>query len=151
LLIAFDAIVPEEAHLYTQAMMQQWKVNKVIVLDSFRAVGYVSHVWGEDLVPPFLRVLQTSVSEHQPNFTLFETPNMVQGLSAAILNHCEIHQMVCYDLLSFQESMYGQLLVTNETLTAYETGLNLLGYQLKLDQGKLSQMEQKQSNHRLYL
>ncbi|KAI8364427.1 hypothetical protein BD560DRAFT_403129 [Blakeslea trispora] len=148
--VSFETVLPEEAQQYTRVMMNEWKVTKVIVLDSFRALGYVSPVY-EDLVPPLLKVLQTSVCESKA-FSLFESPNMVQGLSAALLNYCEIHAIACYGLLSFQESLYGQLLVTGELLTAYEMGLQKLGYHFTLDQQKLKGLLlSEKTDHRLYL
>lgn len=79
---------PEEAGPYTRAIISTLaeKIEKVIVLDSFTAVGYTSEVWGDDLTPPFLRVLQTSVSPVVKGLTLYEAPNMIKGLSAAIVN-----------------------------------------------------------------
>lgn len=84
-----DAIAVEETRQYTLAVLEKFvgKIEKVIVLDSFTAVGYTSEVWGDDLTPPFLRVLQTSASPTIKGLTLYETPNMIKGLSASIMNY----------------------------------------------------------------
>lgn len=82
-------IQAEEVGQYTKAILNSFfgKVEKVIVLDSFTAVGYTSEVWGDDLTPPFLRVLQTSASPTIKGLTLYESPNMIKGLAASIVNH----------------------------------------------------------------
>jgi hypothetical protein len=90
LLIPFvGGINSEEAGQYTKAILNSFvdKIEKVIVLDSFTAVGYTSEVWGDDLTPPFLRVLHTSASPIVKGLTQYEAPNMIKGLPAAIVNH----------------------------------------------------------------
>lgn len=83
-----EKVEPEEAGQYTKAILSEFanKVERVVVLDSFTAVGYTSEVWGDDLTPPFLRVLQTSSATIAKGITLYESPNMIKGLSAAIVN-----------------------------------------------------------------
>lgn len=100
LLIPFIGdINSEEAGQYTKAILNSFvnKIEKVIVLDSFTAVGYTSEVWGDDLTPPFLRVLQTSASPVVKGLTLYEAPNMIKGLSAAIVNHVSLGTY-CFDV-----------------------------------------------------
>lgn len=95
LFIPFDgAIQAEEAGQYTKAILNGFagKIEKVIVLDSFTAVGYTSEVWGDDLTPPFLRVLQTTPSSAVKGLTLYESPNMIKGLAASIVNHVRYHK-----------------------------------------------------------
>ncbi|KAI8075841.1 uncharacterized protein B0P05DRAFT_472345, partial [Gilbertella persicaria] len=151
-LISFHAdISPEEAGQCTRSILTHFKhVTKMVVLDSFTAVGYISEVWGDDLTPPFLRVLHTSPAS-PVDLALFEPPNMIKGLSASIINYCEIHGIACYDLLTLQESIYGKLIVTTEILSAYTAGLKSLGLHLTLDENKVKQGLVDDSHHRLYL
>jgi hypothetical protein len=103
-LVSFvSEVAPEEAGQYSKAIFNSFsKIQKVIVLDAFTAVGYTSEVWGDDLTPPFLRVLQTSSSASIKGLPLYESPNMIKGLSAAIVNHVSlsIYLMVCHNLLN---------------------------------------------------
>ncbi|KAG2205088.1 hypothetical protein INT47_002182 [Mucor saturninus] len=161
LFIPFDgAIQPEEAGQYTKAILNGFagKIEKVVVLDSFTAVGYTSEVWGDDLTPPFLRVLQTSASPTIKGLTLYESPNMIKGLAASIVNHCEIHSIPCYDLLTLQESIYGKLLITVEILQAYDEGLKQLGLKIHFNEKLMNETLASRhsgrvddNHHRLYL
>jgi hypothetical protein len=83
-----EKIENEEAGQYTRAILSEFvnKIEKMIVLDSFTAVEYTSEVWGDDLTPPFLRVLQTTGATKVKGLALYESPNMIKGLSAAIVN-----------------------------------------------------------------
>ncbi|KAI7869967.1 hypothetical protein BDF14DRAFT_1741513 [Spinellus fusiger] len=88
----------------------------------------------------------------------YEAPNMVKGLSAALLSHCEIHAIPCYSLLTLQESMLGKLLVTQDTLDGYHEGLTALGLRLDYDEQALSRVLSSDTksrvdehHHRLYL
>ncbi|KAI8986032.1 hypothetical protein BDB01DRAFT_720791 [Pilobolus umbonatus] len=161
LLISFNKdIPPEEAGEYTTSLFAtiHKNISRVIVLDSFSSIGYTSEVWGDELTPPFLRVLQTSTAVKIKGMTLYEVPNMIKGLSAAIINYCEIHSIACYDLLSLQESLYGRLLITEETLEAYIKGLRLFHIDMNFDRHTMKKvLEDKHQNtltddhHRLYL
>ncbi|GAA5812577.1 hypothetical protein MFLAVUS_006034 [Mucor flavus] len=161
LLVPFSSEVQqEEASKYTRSILNKFvgKIDKVIVLDSFTAVGYTSEVWGNDLNPPFLRVLQTSVAPKMKGLTLYEAPNMIKGLSASIVNYCEIHSIACYDLLSLQESIYGKLLITTEILQAYSQGLLELGLSIQFSEQLMKDIlisrhsgRVDDSHHRLYL
>lgn len=42
---------------------------------------------------PFLRCLQTGASETPPGFPLLEQPNIVTGVPAAVLSHCQLHHI----------------------------------------------------------
>ncbi|PHZ09295.1 uncharacterized protein RHIMIDRAFT_246257 [Rhizopus microsporus ATCC 52813] len=126
-------------------------LSKVIILDSFTTES--------DLIPPTLRVLQSSASPLVQTLTLYEIPHMVTGLSAAIINYCEIHSIPCYNLLTLQEYVYGKLLVTDTTLEAYNHGLHQLGHDhLNFDSELLQKALESRhsgriddSHHRLYV
>ncbi|KAI9269900.1 hypothetical protein BY458DRAFT_456279 [Sporodiniella umbellata] len=143
-------IEAEEAVQYTKSILDQFrdKITQVIVLDTF------AH--DNSLTPPSLRVLQTSVSPVLKTLSQYEIPHMVTGLPAAVLNHCEIHSIPCYNLLTLQEYVYGKLLVTEDTLVAYEQGLKQLGLDLKFNSELLKQSLSNKgriddNHHRLYI
>ncbi|KAI9307203.1 hypothetical protein BJ944DRAFT_262268 [Cunninghamella echinulata] len=131
------------------------QIQKVIILDSFVSTEYTSQQWGEDIRPPFLRVLQTSSTTKIPEFQLYEVPNLVKDLSASILAHCEIHNIPCYALFSLQEAYLGKHIITDETYTAYTQGLEKLGIKLSVDKDKLDLVLKKgqvdEHHHRLYV
>lgn len=92
LLIPFlGDILPEEARTYAKTILDTFngKVNQVIVLDSFSGKSYIPKTTEVDniVVPPFLRVLQTSCSPVLQDVHFYETPNLVKGLSAAVINY----------------------------------------------------------------
>lgn len=82
-------ISDEEAGSYVRAIFSklQGQVDKVVVLDSFTATGYISKTYDENLVPPYLRVLQTSTAALLKDVNYYETPNTIKGLPAAIINY----------------------------------------------------------------
>ncbi|KAI9357521.1 hypothetical protein BD770DRAFT_95260 [Pilaira anomala] len=161
LLIPFSSdIETDESGKYTKSILTTLanRIERVIVLDSFTAVGYTSEVWGDDLTPPFLRVLQTTAAPKMKGLTLYEAPNMIKGLSASIVNYCEVHSIPCYDLLSLQESIYGKLLITTEILQAYNQGLHELGLDIKFSEQLMKDIlisrhrgRVDDNHHRLYL
>ncbi|CAO3638840.1 unnamed protein product [Cunninghamella blakesleeana] len=131
------------------------QIQKVLILDSFVSTEYTSHNFGEDIHPPFLRVLQTSATTEIPTFDKFEAPNLVKDLSASILAHCEIHNIPCYALFSLQEAYLGKHIITDDTYTAYAQGLEKLGIKLDVDKNKLDSVLKKEQvdehHHRLYV
>lgn len=68
---------------YTKSVLNHFKgkLSKVIILDSFAHEN--------DLTPPTLRVLQSSISPILKSLTQYEIPHMVTGLPAAVLNHVQ--------------------------------------------------------------
>ncbi|ORE06306.1 hypothetical protein BCV72DRAFT_126419 [Rhizopus microsporus var. microsporus] len=146
-------IEANESVQYVRSIFEQCSqgLSKVIILDSFTTES--------DLIPPTLRVLQSSASPLVQTLTLYEIPHMVTGLSAAIINYCEIHSIPCYNLLTLQEYVYGKLLVTDTTLEAYNHGLHQLGHDhLNFDSELLQKALESRhsgriddSHHRLYV
>ncbi|CEP18519.1 hypothetical protein [Parasitella parasitica] len=161
LLISFTKeIQAEEAASYTKAIFNAFKgnVEKVIVLDSFTATGYTSETRNEEMEPPLLRILQTSSAPVIEGLPLFEIPNMTKALAASILNYCEIYSIPCYDFLTLQESLYGKLLVNEETLEAYGQGFQHLGFEFKFNEQAMKKILNDvhaglvdNNHHRLYL
>ncbi|KAL0078221.1 hypothetical protein F4703DRAFT_1225165 [Phycomyces blakesleeanus] len=159
--VPFSLAVPQEqASQYAVNLLKSFKIplDRVIILDSFTAAEYTSDVWGEDLQPPYMRVLQTSATQSNPKLIHFEAPNMVKGFEAALITYCEIHAIPCYSFLTLQESMLGKLLVTTDTLDGYLPGLQALGLSLNYDETKMNDVLKSGKNgrvdehhHRLYL
>ncbi|KAL7319479.1 hypothetical protein PS15m_002609 [Mucor circinelloides] len=153
-------IQAEDAAPYTKAIFNLFKekVEKVVVLDAFTATGYTTETWNQDMVPPLLRVLQTSSAPVIKGLPLFEIPNMIKALSASIVNYCEMYSIPCYDFLTLQESIYGKLLVNEETLEAYSQGFHHLGLDFKFNEQTMKQVlsdihtgRVDDNHHRLYL
>ncbi|KAK5858307.1 hypothetical protein PBY51_002455 [Eleginops maclovinus] len=78
---------------------------------------------------PFLRSLHTAAFSGQPVCRSLEQPNIVTGLPAAVLNHCEVHHIpsVVYQCYS---DVTGPDSVTMET---FKPALTKLGKSVKLD------------------
>ncbi|KAI8089591.1 uncharacterized protein BX664DRAFT_333413 [Halteromyces radiatus] len=155
--ISFPQVEAKDSHMFTKLVfdLPGLQIEKVILLDSFVSTDYTNHVWGENVSPPFLRVLQTSSTKKIPEINTYEAPNLVKDLSAALLAHCEMHGIPCYAFFSLQESLLGKHIITKDTCTAYSQGLDKLGIQLPVDKDKLAQVLKKGSvdehHHRLYL
>ncbi|KAL1931650.1 hypothetical protein VTP01DRAFT_9793 [Rhizomucor pusillus] len=132
------------------------QLERIIVLDSISPAEYISSKWGEDLTPPYLRVLSSSAAPQITKLKQLEQPNIIKDLSAALVSYCEIYNVSCYVLLSLQESYLGKPIITSETLDAYSEGLDAIGLTTLLyDSEKLQALWKQQraeiSQHRLYL
>ncbi|KAI9005477.1 hypothetical protein CLU79DRAFT_781507 [Phycomyces nitens] len=159
--LPLNLTVPQEqASQYAASLLKSLKtgLDRVIILDSFTAAEYTCNAWGEDLQPPYMRVLQTSTTKSHPNLVHFEAPNMVKGFEAALITYCEIHSIPCYSFLTLQESMLGKRLVTTDTLDGYLPGLQALGLSFNYDETKMNEVLKTRKNgrvdkhhHRLYL
>ncbi|SAM02037.1 hypothetical protein [Absidia glauca] len=155
--ISFPTVDTKDANTYAQMAfnLPGLTVERVILLDSFVSTDYTSRQWGDDPRPPFLRVLQTSVTTKIPETNPYEAPNLVKDLAAALLAHCEIHGIPCYGLFSLQESLLGKHIITQDTCTAYSQGLDKLGIKLPVNNTKLEQILKQggvdEHHHRLYL
>lgn len=79
---------------------------------------------------PFLRSLHTSAFSGQTVCQSLEQPNIVTGLSAAVLNHCEVHRIAtvvyqCYSDVVSPDSV---------TIETYKPVLTRLSKSIQLDQ-----------------
>ncbi|KAI7793353.1 proteasome assembly chaperone 1 [Triplophysa rosa] len=88
------------------------------VLAEYKASDYLS---GNST--PFLRALKTATYTGAVACPLLEQPNIITGLSAAVLSHCQVHQIPavvyqCYSDVTHPDS------VTMETYKAALTGLS---------------------------
>lgn len=78
---------------------------------------------------PFLRSLHTSASSHRPVCPSLEQPNIVTGLAAAVLNHCQVHRIAAVVYQCYSD-VVGPDSVTMET---YKPALARLGGSMQLD------------------
>lgn len=78
---------------------------------------------------PFLRSLQTGAYSAQPVCQSLEQPNIVTGLPAAVLNHCEVHRIAAVVYQCYSD-VIGPDSVTMET---FKPALTKLGKSIQLD------------------
>lgn len=78
--------------------------------------------------------------------------------SVVVFLQCEMYSIPCYDFLTLQESIYGKLLVNEETLEAYSQGFHHLGLDFKFNEQTMKQVlsdihsgRVDDNHHRLYL
>ncbi|XP_032888361.1 proteasome assembly chaperone 1 [Amblyraja radiata] len=65
----------------------------VIVLSSSSVTEYKSSRSIPSIPVPFLRALKTNTLQELPQCQLLEQPNVISGLPAAVLTHCQIQQI----------------------------------------------------------
>ncbi|KAI9490818.1 hypothetical protein BDB00DRAFT_874987 [Zychaea mexicana] len=131
------------------------RVKSVVVLDALPSAEYLHTGDRDDLLPPCLRILQSSAASSVPGLESLEVPNMLKGLSAAFTSLCEVRNVPCYTLVTMQEYYLGKPIVTLETVEAYipalkKIGLDKLVYQTA-DMQALLKTEQSGAVNRLYL
>ncbi|XP_049897430.1 proteasome assembly chaperone 1 [Epinephelus moara] len=108
--------------------LQHRQLNVTVLSDSsvaeYKTADYVC-----SSSAPFLRSLHTSAFSGQPVCRSLEQPNIVTGLPAAVLNHCEVHRIatVVYQCYS---DVIGPDSVTMET---FKPALTNLGKSIQLD------------------
>lgn len=71
-------------------------VSRIIVLDSISPAEYISSKWGEDLTPPYLRVLSSSAAPQITKLKQLEQPNIIKDLSAALVSYASIRPLQTY-------------------------------------------------------
>lgn len=108
--------------------LQHRELNVTVLSDSsvadYKTADYVC-----SSSAPFLRSLHTSAFSDQPVCQSLEQPNIVTGLPAAVLNHCQVHRIatVVYQCYS---DVIGPDSVTMET---YKPVLTKLGRSIQLE------------------
>ncbi|XP_069745024.1 proteasome assembly chaperone 1 isoform X2 [Narcine bancroftii] len=65
----------------------------VIVLSSSSVTEYKSSRSIPSIPVPFLRALKTNALQETPHCQLLEQPNVISGLSAAVLTYCQVRQI----------------------------------------------------------
>ncbi|CAN9501176.1 unnamed protein product [Ophioblennius macclurei] len=79
---------------------------------------------------PFLRSLRTAAFSDRPVCPSLEQPNIVTGLAAAVLNHCQVRRIAaivyqCYSDVAGPDSV---------TMETYKPALSRLGRSIQMDQ-----------------
>ncbi|KAI8060732.1 hypothetical protein BC940DRAFT_149497 [Gongronella butleri] len=152
---ALNAVDMAQAHALAKLLMDQLRINKVVLLDSYVPSEYTSLEWNAQEEPPFIRWLHTSGAQQVPNVPHYEPPNLVRDLAAAIIGKCEIYGIECHALFSLQESLLGKHIVTADTCAAYATACGKLGMTVPLNDTKLKEILKHggvdEHHHRLYL
>ncbi|XP_023277346.1 proteasome assembly chaperone 1 [Seriola lalandi dorsalis] len=107
--------------------LQNRELNVTVLSDSSMA-DYKTADYLCTSSAPFLRALHTGTFSGQPVCQSLEQPNIITGLSAAVLNHCQVHRIatVVYQCYS---DVIGPDSVTMET---YKPALTKLGKSIQL-------------------
>lgn len=102
---------PQYADL-TQALFDCVKPKQVLILDTIHAASFLS-TSRSTTHPPLLRRIQTShvplsddQQHHEQQVNMLESPNLVQGLAAAILTQCEVEQLPAQLFVSLESRHY---------------------------------------------
>ncbi|EFA75212.1 proteasome assembly chaperone 1 [Heterostelium album PN500] len=88
----------------SRLLVNTCKPETVIIIDSLVDTQFISsdHTHPQ---PPFIRTLRTSNYVVDSNsFVPLESPNLVQGITAAILSQCEVEGIQCISLQNLVES-----------------------------------------------
>ncbi|XP_062341958.1 proteasome assembly chaperone 1 [Osmerus eperlanus] len=121
----------------------------VMVLSDSPVAEYKTPDYLDASPVPFLRSLKTSTYKSQTLCPALEQPNIVTGLPAAVLNHCQVHQIPtvmyqCYSDVIAPDSV---------TMGTYKSALSSLSKLVKLNScpstdvlRKLAKASETQSN-----
>jgi len=117
LALCHDKILPEQSLIWTSCLFEHIKSKKVIIFDGLLDTRY-STSYGMDPHPPMLYKLQTNtIHKGEYDFCSFlDVPNLIDGIVAAILSHCELNNLPCIAFLSLEEAQ----LLNAPTLQAFE-------------------------------
>ncbi|XP_071956786.1 proteasome assembly chaperone 1-like [Antedon mediterranea] len=101
-----STVAPEQSFTWTEQLFEHIKTENlyVTVLSSSLVTEYRSSRLVSELPTPFLRALRSTAYKAKPQSPFLESPNMVSGLPAAILNHCQIQSIAAVLYVSFVDS-----------------------------------------------
>ncbi|XP_038059023.1 proteasome assembly chaperone 1-like [Patiria miniata] len=101
-------IVPEMCHIWTEKMFQDLDTTKlqVIVMDTAPTTEYRTQMSPSEMSTPFLRSLQSQTHSSKLQCQVLESPNVVKGLSAAVLSHCHIFGVSCVVYVGFLDGLF---------------------------------------------
>uniref|UniRef100_G3QC23 Proteasome assembly chaperone 1 n=1 Tax=Gasterosteus aculeatus aculeatus TaxID=481459 RepID=G3QC23_GASAC len=107
----------------------QWRQLNVTVLSDSSVAEYKTADYLCCSSAPFLRSLHTGAFHGQPVCRSLEQPNIITGLPAAVLNHCEVHRIAtvvyqCYSDVTGPDSV---------TMETFKPALTKLGESIQLD------------------
>ncbi|XP_075957355.1 proteasome assembly chaperone 1 [Anarhichas minor] len=109
-------------------VLQHRQLNVTVLSDSSLAEYKTSdYLCGSST--PFLRSLHTAAFSGQPVCQSLEQPNIITGLPAAVLNHCEVHRVAtvvyqCYSDVTGPDSV---------TMETFKPALTKLGKSVQLN------------------
>ncbi|RHZ77402.1 hypothetical protein Glove_180g125 [Diversispora epigaea] len=117
----------DRCFLWVKALFDQIKAERVYIFDTFKISSYLTNVKHKEFYPPLYRLLKTSVAPKlDDSIQLYESPNLMFNLSAALLSHCEIRRIPAYLILSLQDTFYGKNETTVQTLKGFQECLKIL-------------------------
>lgn len=99
--------VPQEkAFHWTEKLLENLKPSKVVILSSAPACDYHTNT-PENLKSDFVKVLKTDSwleKFSQKDCSFLETPNIISGVAASVLQYCQIHNLAAALFVCFMES-----------------------------------------------
>lgn len=88
LLLCRGAIPIERASDFSSKLFSKINAKSVVALESLRLANYLTDRSADhEVLPPLLRVLQTSAAGGQAIAPPLEAPNVIEGAGAAVLTH----------------------------------------------------------------
>ncbi|XP_056141279.1 proteasome assembly chaperone 1-like [Lampris incognitus] len=128
-----DYIAEDQLFQWTEKVfgcLQPRGLNVIVLSDSL-AADYMTSDYLRDSMGLFLRCLQTSVSKRKIICPLLEQPNIVSGLPAAVLSHCQVHHIPAVAYQCYSDVIRPD----STTMEAYKPVLTILNKIIKLDVG----------------
>ncbi|KAM4544977.1 proteasome assembly chaperone 1 [Odontesthes bonariensis] len=124
-------IAEDQLFQWTQKVFDclQHRQLSVTVLSDSSVADYKTADYLSSSSAPFLRSLHTTAFSDQPVCQSLEQPNIVTGLSAAVLSHCQVHRIAAVVYHCYSD-VIGHDSVTMET---YKPVLSKLGKPIQLD------------------
>lgn len=106
-----EVVHPIRCAAWARCLLQHVKAKCVHVLDSITTANYLSDKTSHEITIPMMRKLQTSAfrtAEHPLKTTkdiaALEVPNIISGLGAAIITHCELYRVPAEIVVSMEET-----------------------------------------------
>ncbi|RIB05661.1 hypothetical protein C2G38_2117843 [Gigaspora rosea] len=119
----------ERCFIWTKTLFNHIEAERVIIFDIFKLSSYIFN-HREEHIYPYCRVLSSnSALEMDKSIPIYQPPNLVCNLSAAILSHCELYNISAYLLLNPQTEKIGMIQIYQE----YQKILNQLNLNLELN------------------
>ncbi|XP_033635414.1 proteasome assembly chaperone 1-like isoform X1 [Asterias rubens] len=104
-----NEVLPGMSHVWTKQLFQNLDSTdmEVIVMDMASTAEYRTDMSSSEIPACFLRSMQSSTQGRkiQPCPSL-ESPNVIKGLSASVLSHCQIYGVSCLLCIGFFDSLF---------------------------------------------
>eukprot|EP01027_Heterolobosea_sp_BB2_P017959 GEZU01025375.1.p1 GENE.GEZU01025375.1~~GEZU01025375.1.p1 ORF type:complete len:258 (-),score=37.98 GEZU01025375.1:45-818(-) len=146
------------AYAWTEALFKHIQPKFVVIFESLKYSQYKGD--SIDITPPLLRVLQTDKQKTEgPSYLnklcpYLETPNIVSGVAAAVLTHCQVHFMPASLYVSLEDPHALEVETVQAfeaVLNAYNTNNNTNKLTAKQYRPYLEKYNRKRANQQLYL